>query len=218
MGGLWHGPSLGPRCFKHFHCWTGNGCLSSINTRLSTRSAWASSNVHKHIRMKNKESLPSITPPTLTSAAYTPLFPPFLLHIHSLVMTRTKDSWEGDGVSWEMTGDPFMTNAPPQCPRNCSLICHPRFLGTEKKKGRIKKNPQNSSVNASPCCVGSWSPWHEKQRLPQLLKKNKKFLQKGILIIDYFHMKEAPNTEMFAWGNSQLALWSLMTPFFFLLC
>lgn len=111
---------------------------ASRPSQEATRSAWARSNVHKHIRMKNKESLPSITPPTLTSAAYTPPFPPFLLHIHSLVMTRTKDSWEGDGVSWEMTGDPFMTNAPPQCPRNCSLICHPRFLGTEKK-GRIKK-------------------------------------------------------------------------------
>lgn len=48
-------------------------------------------------------------------------------------MTRTKDSWEGDGVSWEMTFDPFMTNALPQNPQNCSLICHPRFLSAEKK-------------------------------------------------------------------------------------
>lgn len=55
----------------------------------------------------------------------------------------------------------------------------------------------------------------EKQRLPHLPKKNKKFLQKGILIIDYFHMKEGPNTQMSAWGNRQLALWSLMTLFFF---
>lgn len=138
-------------------------------------------------------------------------------------MTRTKDSWKGDGVSWEMTVDPFMNNAPPQSPRDSSLICHPRFLGTERERERKKerdnkkkknKNPQNSSVNAPSCCVGSGSPWHEKQRLPQLQEKNRKFIQKGILIIDYFHMKAAPNTEMFAWGNSQVSLWSLMTPFF----
>lgn len=38
-------------------------------------------NVHKHTGMKNKESLPSITPPTSTSAAYTPPFPPFFSFI-----------------------------------------------------------------------------------------------------------------------------------------
>lgn len=79
-------------------------------------------------------------------------FSPFLVHIHLLLMTRTKDSWEGDGVSCDLTIDPFMMSASPWSPRNCSLICHPRFVDNRKKKYENIKIPQNSSVKA-------WTNW-----------------------------------------------------------
>lgn len=99
------------------------------------------------------------------------LFLSFQLHIHSLLTTSTKDSWEGDGVSCEMTVDPFMTNAPRWSPQKPFFNMSSSISqGGIIKKGE-RKNSQNSSVKALTCCVGSWSPWHDKPRLLQLPKR-----------------------------------------------
>lgn len=93
-------------------------CISPYDTRWLTVEAYEHAqvrtyHVHTHIHAVSKEPCHPSHHPPLTSSAFIPSLLPFSLHTLSFLVTRTKDSGEGDGmkrVSCGITFDPNKTD------------------------------------------------------------------------------------------------------------